>query len=89
MAKFWLSKLIFYVKNYLNFFFIEEYDVRSKVFYWNILKTSIFKPLYFLKLRPIFDDFYSTDRKTQKLFKELVVGFGPEGMPGRICNIVR
>ena len=24
-----------------------------------------------------------TERKTQKLFKGLVVGFGPKGMPGR------
>jgi hypothetical protein len=46
------------------------------------LKTSLFKPLYFLKLRPIFDDFYSTERKTQIFFKGLVVGFGPKGMPG-------
>ena len=38
---------------------------------WHFLKTSIFKPLYFLKWRPIFYDFYSTDRKTSKL----VVGF--------------
>ena len=28
------------------------------------LKTSIFKPLYFLKWRPIFDDFSSTECKT-------------------------
>ena len=28
------------------------------------LKTSIFKPLYFLKWRPIFDDFYSTEHET-------------------------
>ena len=50
------------------------------------LKTSIFKPLYFLKWRPIFDNFYS---KTQKLFKGLVVDFAPKGMPGRMCEIVR
>ena len=37
----------------------------------------------------IFYHFYSTDRKTQKLFKGLVVGFGPKGMPSRVCNIVR
>ena len=53
------------------------------------LKTSIFKPLYFLKWRPIFDDFYSTHRKTKKLFKGQVVGFGPKGKPDRICNSVR
>ena len=55
---------------------------------WHFLKTSLFKPLHFLKWRPIFDDFCSTDRKTQKLFKRLVVGFGPEGTPGRMCNNV-
>jgi hypothetical protein len=30
-----------------------------------------------------------TERKTQKLFKGLVVGFGLKGMPGRMCDIVR
>ena len=49
------------------------------------LKASLFKPLYFLKWGPIFDDFYSTDRKTQKLFKGLGVGFGPKEMHGRMC----
>ena len=35
MAKFWLSKPIFYVKNYPNhskFFFIEEYDYKGTLF---------------------------------------------------------
>ena len=32
--------------------------------YQHFLKTSLFRPLYFLKWRPIFGDFYSTDRKT-------------------------
>ena len=36
-----------------------------------------------------FDHFYSTDRKTLKLFNGLVVGFGPKGKPGRMCNSVR
>ena len=49
-------------------------------------KTSIFKPLYFLKWRLIFGNFNSTERRTKKLFKWLVVGFGPKGMPGRICD---
>ena len=35
------------------------------------------------------DNFYSSDRKTQKLFNGLVVDFGPTGMPGRMYNIVR
>ena len=37
----------------------------------------------------MFDHFYSTDHETKKLFKWLVVGFGPKGMPGRMCNSVR
>ena len=53
------------------------------------LKTSLFKPLYFLKWHPIFDNFYSTERKIQKLFKGLVVGFGPKGIPDRMRDIVR
>ena len=32
------------------------------------------RSLYFLKWRPIFDNFYSTECKTQKLFKGLVIG---------------
>ena len=36
-----------------------------------------------------FDNFYSSDRKTQKLFKGLVIDFKPIGRPGRMCNIVR
>ena len=34
------------------------------LFNWHFLTIAIFKPLYFLKWRPIFDDFYSTDCKT-------------------------
>ena len=49
----------------------------------HFLKTSIFKALYFLKWRPIFDDFYSTEHKT---FKGLVVGFAPKSRPGRMCQ---
>ena len=37
----------------------------------------------------IFDNFYSTDRKTQKLFKGLVINFGPIGRPGRKFDSVR
>ena len=37
----------------------------------------------------VFDNFYSTDRKTKKLFKGLVVGFGSKGRPVGMCNIVR
>ena len=33
--------------------------------------------------------FYSTDRKTSKLFKGQFVGFGSKGKPGRMCDSVR
>ena len=46
--------------------------------YWHFLKISIFKPLYFLKWHPIFYHFYSTYRKTSKLFNGLVISFGPK-----------
>ena len=36
----------------------------------------------------IFNNFYSTDRKTYKLFKGLVVGFGHKERPGRMCDSV-
>ena len=81
-----MSKII---RIFLKKFFIEEYDFRGKFSFIDFFfKTSIFKPLYFLKWHPIFDYFYSTDRKTQKLFKGLVVDYEPKGMPGRMCNIV-
>ena len=82
-----MSKII---RIFLNFVFIEKYHFRSTFFVIGIFqKTSIFKPLYFLKWRPIFDDFFSTDHKTKKLFNGVVVGFDPKGMPKRICNSVR
>jgi hypothetical protein len=43
------------------------------------LKNFNFQATLFSKMT---SNFYSTDRKTQKLFKGLVVGFGPKGMPG-------
>ena len=36
-----------------------------------------------------FDNFYSTDHMTSKLFKGLVVVFGPKERPGRMCHSVR
>ena len=36
----------------------------------------------------IFDNFYSSDRKTKKLFKVLVIDFKPKGRPGKMCNSV-
>ena len=78
-------KVNFYVKNIQIFFkkiFIHEY------LFWGKLKTSIFKPLYSLNWRPIFEDLCSTERKTYKLFKGLVIGFGPKGRLGRMCKSV-
>ena len=37
----------------------------------------------------ISDNLYLTYRKTQKLFKGLVINFEPIGRPGRMCNSVR
>ena len=36
-----------------------------------------------------FEDFYSTDHKTEIFFDELVVDFGPKGRPDKMCNSVR
>ena len=41
--------------NHSDLFFIEEYEFRSIFFVIDILITSIFKALYFLKWCPIFD----------------------------------
>ena len=35
-----------------------------------------------------FEDFYSSDLKTQKFFSGLIIDFGPKGRPGRMCNSV-
>ena len=48
----------------------------------------VFLSDFFLKLWIIFDNFYSTDHKTYKFLKGLVVGLGPNGRPGRMCNFV-
>ena len=72
-----LSKTFFSLKN-MNTFCYKHFS-----------KTSSFTPLHFIECCPIFDDLYSTEHKTWKLFKGLVAGFGPKEMPGRMCNIVR
>ena len=58
-SKIWLSKSIFYVKNYPNlsqFFFHWRISIQEHIFcYWHFLIISIFKSLYFLKWCPIFD----------------------------------
>ena len=54
----WLSKSIFYVKNYpnLSHFFHWRISIQEHIFcYWHFLITSTFKSLYFLKWCPIFD----------------------------------
>ena len=59
LTKIWLSKTIFYVKNYPN---LSQFIFSFKIFnpgalfcYWQFWITSIFKSLYFLKLCPTFD----------------------------------
>ena len=42
----------------------------------------------FSKMKSNFNDFYSTDRKIQNFFRGLVVGFGPKGRPGKMCDSV-
>ena len=84
-SQFSMSKII---RIFLNFFSLKNLNLGAHLLLLTFLKTSIFKPLYFLIWRLIFDDFYSTERETQKLFKRLVVGFGPKGMSGRMCDIV-
>ena len=57
-TKIWLSKLIFYVKNYPNlsiFFSLKSINLGAHFSYWHFLITSIFKSLNFLKWCPIFD----------------------------------
>ena len=69
-TRFWLCSLglmlytlyFFYQLNMNNFFLC----------YWHFLTTSIFN--YFIS--KMFDNFYSTYRKTSNLFNMLVVGFG-------------
>ena len=58
------------------------------IFWAHFLLLAFFENFNFLTTCPIFDDFYSTDRKTEKLNKGLVIGFWPKRMPGRMCNIV-
>ena len=58
---------------------IEEYDFRGTLIdmFWKLQFLNHF--IFWNEVN--FDNFYSTERKTQKLFKWLVVG--------RMCNIVR
>ena len=65
IAKILTFESIYYVKNdpgLSNFFYIREYHFRNKIF-----DIDNFKPLYFLKWRPIFDDFYSIDARLKNL----------------------
>ena len=36
----------------------------------------------------LFDNFYSSDRKTLNRFNGLVIGFRPKGKPDRMCDSV-
>ena len=69
--------------------FLKKISLKNIILEAHIFTTSILKPLCFPKWRPIFDDFYSTDRNTSTLFNGMLVGFGPKGMPGRMCDSVR
>ena len=86
-VNFSMSKII---RIFLKLFLIEEYDFRGTFFvndtFW---KLHFLNHFIFLKWHPISDDFYSTDHKTQKLFKGLAIAFELKGIPGRMCNIVR
>ena len=75
------------IQIFLKKIFIEEYDFRVTLFVIKIFWKLQFLNHLFSKWHPIFDDFYSTVHKTWKLFMGLVVGFGPKGMPGRMCDI--
>ena len=62
--------------------------------FFNEKKIERFRTFFTMKIDfesqhfAIFDIFYSTERKTQKLFNGLVVGFGPKEKRGRMCNSV-
>ena len=58
-AKIWLSKSIFYVKNYTNLsqkFFHLRISIEAHFCFWHFLITSIFKSLYLVEWCPIFDN---------------------------------
>ena len=60
-----MSKII---RIFLNLFFIEEYGCKGTLFdidiFWKLHFLKHF--IFYVKLCPIFDNFYSTDCKIQK-----------------------
>jgi hypothetical protein len=65
------------IRIFLKKKFIKEYDLRGTLFV-----IDIFKPLDF--------QFLTTFAQlSARLFKGLVIGFGPKGRLGRMCNSVR
>ena len=63
-ANIWLSKLIFYVKNDSAPFLLKDIFLGAHFWLLTFFDNFNFKPLYFQKWRPIFDNFYSSDCKT-------------------------
>ena len=78
------------IRIFLKKKFIEEYDFRSTLFVIEIFDNYTFLTTLFSKMASSVQFLTTfTQPKTRKLFKGLVVGFGPKGMPGRMCDIVR
>ena len=83
------------VKNWTSFYKIKwfkNWSFQKMSIIFNVpLKWHSLMKVCFKKIRiifAIFDNFYSTDGMTLKLFKGLVIGFGPKVRQGRVCNIV-
>ena len=76
--KWWESFYLFFIEDVNN-----KNCARKMIYkhnYWHFLTTSIFKPLCFLKFLTSFTQL------TARLFNGLVVGFGPKGKHGRMCD---
>ena len=74
-AKIVLSKTIFNVKNQLNFFkkvFFKEYQFKRPFFGKSIsfFLNSIFEPLYFMKLCPIFDGIVGIEKRRKFYYEK-------------------
>ena len=98
---FWSTKKKF-VQSQIFFIHSLEFFVQSflKMWFWSVswltnclVNFSIFwvgqKLTLKVRIFAIFDNFYSTYRKTLTLFNGLVIGFGSRGRLGRMCNTVR
>ena len=63
-----------------RFFFAKnQYFRRKTLFFVNLTAVSLSKSRHAFKGEII----------SEKLFKGLVIGFGPRGRPGRMCDTVR